>query len=109
MHTHIHELVATCLCMCTCMYVSNPCAIIYCSKMALEGELTKLRGHYAQVNDERNQLKRIVDEKDKEIEELIDSKNKSIKEKDQEINHLQEQLTKYGGNMPRPDVSGDLI
>ena len=120
------------------------------SKLALEGELKKLRGHYTQVNDERNQLMRTADEKDKEIQELIDAKDKivqdnsdsmelmrnqlqqyardyedervarekfaqqmrkldeSIKEKDEEIDHLQEQLTKYGGSMLRPAVSREL-
>ena len=118
---------------------------IYYSKLGLEGELKKLRGHYTQVNDERNQLKKMVDERDKEIQELINAKknlqdnhsieliknqlqqyardfeeervawkklaqqmmklDKSIKEKDEEIDHLQEQLTKYSGSMVRPDVS----
>lgn len=110
--------------------------------------MQKLRGHYTQVNDERNQLKRIVDEKDREIEELVRTKEKiinensdtnelmrnqlqqyvrdyeeervarekfvqqirrlqeSIKEKDEEIDSLQEQLTKYGGSRLKPaDVS----
>ena len=140
--------------------VFNPYAIIllihsirimYYSKLALEGELKKLRGHYTQVNDERNQLKRTADEKDREIQELIDSKSKvvhdnsdsmelmrnqlqqyardyeeervarekfaqqmmklqqSIKEKDEEIDNLQEQLTKYGGSMVRPYVRSELI
>ena len=102
------------------------------------------------MNDERNQLKRTVDEKDKELQELVDEKTKlvkehsdtmelmrnqlqqyvrdyeeervarekfaqqmmklqtSIKEKDEEIDNLQEQLTKYGGSMLRPDVSREL-
>ena len=140
--------------MCACVCVFNPYAIIfvyYYSKLVLEGELKKLRNHYALVNDERNQLKRTVDEKDKEIQELIDSKNeivrdnsdsmeltrnqlqqyakdyeeervarekfaqqmtklnKSIKEKDEEIDRLQQQLTKYGGNMVRPDIKPECI
>ena len=35
---------------------------MHCSKKALEGETNKLRGHYIQVNDERNSQKRTVDE-----------------------------------------------
>ena len=148
------------VCACVRECVSNPYAIIilthsirimYYSKLALEGELKKLRGHYTQVNDERNQLKRTVDEREKEIQELIDSKNKvvhdnsdsmelmrnqlqqyardyeeervarekfaqqmmklqqSMKEKDEEIDNLQEQLTKYGGSMVRPYVRRELI
>ena len=125
------------------------CNILY-SKLALEGDLKKLRGHYTQVNDERNQLKRTVDEKDKKLQELVDQKTKlvqehsdtmelmrnqlrqfardyeeeryareklaqqmrklrtSIIEKDEEIDNLQEQLTKYGGSMLSPDVSREL-
>ena len=157
--THCHMLLYLHVCAGACVHecMSNLSGIIvlicimHFSKMALEGELKKLRDHYTQVNNERNQLKRIVDEKDKEIEELINAKNKivqdnsdsmelmrnqlqqyardyeeervarekfaqqmmkldkSIKEKDEEIDHLQEQLTKYGGNMVRPDVRRELI
>ena len=104
------------------------------SKLALEGELKKLRGHYTQVNDERNQLKRTVDEKDKELQELVDQKTKLVQEhsdtmelirndlqqyvKDyeeeratrvkfaQEIDHLKGKLIEYGGG--NPDVSREL-
>ena len=104
---------------------------------------------YTEVIDERNQLKRTVDEKDKELKELVDQKSKliqehsdtmelmrnqlqqyvrdyeeervarekfaqqmmklqaSIKEKDEEIDNLQEHVTKYG-SMLRPDVSREL-
>ena len=108
-----------------------------------------MRGHYTQVNDERNQMKRLVDEKDKEIKDLVDHQSKivqehsdtmelmrnqiqqyardyedertsrerfaqqmmklqeSVKQKDEEIDTLQGELTKYGGSRlrPAPDVS----
>ena len=99
------------------------------------------------MNDERNQLKRTVDEKDSEIQELISEKTilvrdhsemnellrnqiqqyardyeeervareklvkqfvklqESNKEKDEEIDQLQDKLTKVTGNIFRPDVS----
>ena len=124
---------------------------IYYSKLALEGELAKLRGHYTQVNDERNQLKRTVDEKDNEIQKLVKEKTTLVKdhsdtmelmrnqiqqyardyedervgrenlvkqivkleasnkEKDEEIDQLQDKLTKFTGIMIRPDVSRDLL
>ena len=124
---------------------------IYYSKLVLEGELAKLRGHYTQVNDERNQLKRIVDEKDNEIQKLVKEKTTLVKdhsdtmelmrnqiqqyardyedervgrenlvkqivkleasnkEKDEEIDQLQDKLTKFTGIMIRPDVSRDLL
>ena len=122
------------------------------SKKAIEGELHKLRGHYTQVNEERNQLMRAVDEKDKEIKDLVDQRSKtvqehsdtmelmrnqiqqyardyeeertarerfaqqmmklqeSVKQKDEEIDNLQGELTKYGGSRlrPAPDVSRGL-
>lgn len=122
--------------------------IIYYSKKVLEGELQRLRGHYNQVNDERNQLKRMLDDKDRVIRNLETIQNtnvkenadtmelmrnqiqqyvrdyeeervarekfaqqmmklqKSLKEKDDEIDNLQEQLTKLNFNRLRPaDVS----
>ena len=126
---------------------------MHCSKKALEGEMHKLRGHYTQVNDERNLLKRTVDEKDREIQDLMNARDKmiqehsdtmelmrnqlqqyvrdyeeervarekfaqqmmklktTIKEKDDEIDSLQDQLTSYGGNKlkPAPDVSDLLL
>ena len=100
------------------------------------------------MNDERNQLKRVLDEKDREMKALQTAKDKivndnsdtmelmrnqiqqyardyeeerigrekfanqivklqqSIKEKDDEIDNLQEQLTKFSGSILRPiDVS----
>jgi len=121
---------------------------VICSKKAIEGELQRLRGHYTQVNDERNQLKRMLDDKDRETQNLeaMQSKTakenadtmelmrnqiqqyvrdyeeervarekfaqqmiklqKSVKEKDEEIDNLQEQLTRSNYNRLRPaDVS----
>ena len=53
---------------------------MHCSKKALEGDMHKLRVHYTQVNDERNLLKKTVDEKDREIEELINTRDEVIQE-----------------------------
>ena len=69
--------------------------IIYYSKLVLEGELKKLRGHYTLVNDERNQLKRTVDEKDKVIQELIDSKNKIVQDNSNSMELMRNQLQQY--------------
>ena len=103
----------------------------------------KLRDHYTQVN---NELKRTVDERDREIQELKDKMDQdhsdmdlmrnqlqqnikdhkeaeekftqqsmklkaTIKDKNDEIDSLQDQLTSYGGNKlkPAPDVSDLLL
>ena len=121
------------------------------SKKAIEGELHKLRGHYTQVNEERNQLTRAVDEKDKEIKDLLDQRSKTIqehsdtmelmrnqiqqyardyeeertarerfaqqmmklqeavKQKDEEIDSLQREVTKFGGTRLRPASDVSLV
>ena len=94
--------------MCACV---RACALIYSirimyySKLALEGELKKLRGHYTQVNDERNQLKRTVDEREKEIQELIDSKSKVVQDNSDSMELMRNQLQQYARDYEEEQVA----
>ena len=66
-----------------------------CSKKAIEGELHKLRGHYTQVNEERSQLTRAVDEKDKEIKDLLDQQSKTVQEHSDTVELIRNQTRQY--------------
>ena len=68
---------------------------VSCSKKAIEGELHKLRGHYTQVNEERNQLTRAVDEKDKEIKDLLDQRNKTTQEHSDTMELMRNKIQQY--------------
>ena len=65
------------------------------SKKAIEGELHKLRGHYTEVNEERNQLTRAVDEKDKEIKDLIDRQSKTVQEHSDTMELMKNMMQQY--------------
>ena len=73
---------------------------MHCSEKALEGEMHKLRDLYTQVNNERNLLKRTVDEKDKEIQELMNARDKMVQEHlgttELMRNQLQQYIRDYG-------------
>ena len=80
---------------------------MYYSKLALEGELKKLRGHYTLVNDERNQLKRTVDEREKEIQELIDSKSKVVQDNSDSMELMRNQLLQYARDYEEERVASE--
>ena len=73
---------------------------MHCSEKAFEGEMHKLRDLYTQVNNERNLLKRTVDEKDKEIQELMNARDKMVQEHlgttELMRNQLQQYIRDYG-------------
>ena len=104
-HVHVCCLYA-CVCARTCALIHSIC-IMYYSKLALEGELKKLRGHYTQVNDERNQLKRTVDEREKEIQELIDSKSKVVQDNSDSMELMRNQLQQYARDYEEEQVASE--
>ena len=110
----VYVCVCRCACVCMCSYVARSNNAFYVtvylySIAALEEELQILRAYYSEVDDERNQLKYIVDEKDREVQELEFARDKHVIETSDTMEVMKNQLQQYASDFQDEKIANTKL
>ena len=97
-----------------CSYVARSNNAFYVtvylySITALEEELQILRAYYSEVDDERNQLKCIVDEKDREVQELEFARDEHAIETSDTMEVMKNQLQQYASDFQDEKIANTKL